>query len=138
MPCCLLLLACSRFVEPQPFVLEPSFADSSSSTPLIFVLSPGSDPMAALLKFAEEKGVRVESVSLGQGQAPVAQKLIEEGSSAGFWVVLQVRHDCHVMHVRPTTVGPNQFTACCSAGGARSACTMSACMFSAKERARVA
>lgn len=84
--------ACSRFVEPQPFVLEPSFADSISSTPLIFVLSPGSDPMAALLKFAEEKGVRVESVSLGQGQAPVAQKLIEEGSSAGFWVVLQVGH----------------------------------------------
>lgn len=80
----------SRFVEPQPFALEPSYADSSSSTPLIFVLSPGSDPMAALLKFAEEKGVRVESVSLGQGQAPVAQKLIEEGSSAGFWVVLQV------------------------------------------------
>lgn len=82
--------ACSRFVEPQPFVLAPSFADSSSSTPLIFVLSPGSDPMAALLKFAEEKGMRVESVSLGQGQAPVAQKLIEEGSTAGFWVVLQV------------------------------------------------
>jgi hypothetical protein len=84
---------CSRFVEPQ-FALEPSFADSSSSAPLIFVLSPGSDPMAALLKFAEEKGVRVESVSLGQGQAPVAQKLIEEGSSAGFWVVLQVNRPC--------------------------------------------
>lgn len=83
--------ACSRFVEPQPFALEPSFADSSNSTPLIFVLSPGSDPMAALLKFAEERGVRVESVSLGQGQAPVAQKLIEEGSTAGYWVVLQVR-----------------------------------------------
>lgn len=77
-------------MEPQPFALEPSFADSSCSTPLIFVLSPGSDPMAALLKFAEDRGVRVESVSLGQGQGPVAQKLIEEGSSAGFWVVLQV------------------------------------------------
>jgi dynein heavy chain len=47
--------------------------------------------MAALLKFAEDRGVRVESVSLGQGQGPVAQKLIEEGSAAGFWVVLQVR-----------------------------------------------
>jgi hypothetical protein len=87
-----LLLLClrRRFVEPQPFALEPSFADSSCSTPLIFVLSPGSDPMAALLKFAEDRGVRVESVSLGQGQGPVATKLIEEGSSAGFWVVLQV------------------------------------------------
>jgi hypothetical protein len=82
--------ACSRFVDPQPFALEPSFADTSNATPLIFVLSPGSDPMAALLKFAEERGVRVESVSLGQGQAPVAQKLIEEGSTAGYWVVLQV------------------------------------------------
>jgi dynein heavy chain len=46
--------------------------------------------MAALLKFAEDRGVRVESVSLGQGQGPVATKLIEEGSAAGFWVVLQV------------------------------------------------
>lgn len=78
-------------MDPQPFALEPSFADSSCATPLIFVLSPGSDPMAALLKFAEDRGVRVESVSLGQGQGPVATKLIEEGSSAGFWVVLQVR-----------------------------------------------
>lgn len=81
---------CSRFVEPQPFALEPSFADSSCATPLIFVLSPGSDPMAALLRFAEDRSVRVESVSLGQGQGPVAQKLIEEGCAAGFWVVLQV------------------------------------------------
>jgi hypothetical protein len=86
----LLVFCCRRFVEPQPFALEPSFADSSCSTPLIFVLSPGSDPMAALLKFADDRGVRVESVSLGQGQGPVATKLIEEGSAAGFWVVLQV------------------------------------------------
>lgn len=81
----------SRFVEPQPFALEPSFADSSPCRPLIFVLSPGSDPMAALLRFAEERGTRVESVSLGQGQGPVASKLIEQGAAAGFWVVLQVR-----------------------------------------------
>jgi dynein heavy chain len=94
----------SRFVEPQPFALEPSYADSSNSTPLIFVLSPGSDPMAALLKFAEEKSVRVESVSLGQGQAPVAQKLIEEGSTAGFWVVLQVSRILRMMNAQRQAV----------------------------------
>lgn len=68
-----------RFVEPMPFAIEPSFQDSSAVTPLIFVLSPGSDPMASLLKFADDKGIRVESVSLGQGQGPVAQKWIDEG-----------------------------------------------------------
>lgn len=52
-----------------------------------------SDPTAALLKFAEEKGRRVEVVSLGQGQGPVAQRWIDEGVQEGFWVVLQ---NCHL------------------------------------------
>lgn len=49
--------------------------------------------MAALLKFADDKGIRVESVSLGQGQGPVAQKWIDAGAAEGFWVVLQVRQE---------------------------------------------
>jgi len=44
-----------RFVEPMPFSLEPSFNDSSPVSPLVFVLSPGSDPMSSLLKFADDK-----------------------------------------------------------------------------------
>jgi dynein heavy chain len=43
--------------------------------------------MAGLLKFADDKGVRVEAVSLGQGQGPVAQAWISEGLKEGFWVV---------------------------------------------------
>ena len=79
-----------HFVEPQPFDLAPCYADSSPSSPLVFLLSPGADPMVELLRFAEERGARVEAVSLGQGQGPVAQKWIEEGAAQGFWVVLQV------------------------------------------------
>jgi hypothetical protein len=38
-------------------------------------------------------GARVETVSLGQGQGPVAQRWIEDGAANGFWVVLQ---NCHL------------------------------------------
>jgi dynein heavy chain, axonemal len=83
----------TRYVEPQAFRLEPIYADSVPRVPLIFVLSPGADPMADLLMFAESKGKRVEAVSLGQGQGPVAEKWVKEGIANGFWVVLQ---NCHL------------------------------------------
>ena len=76
-----------RFVEPQPFSLAPGYNDASPTTPFIFILSAGSDPMASLLKFADDHGQRVESVSLGQGQGPVAQHWINAGRKEGFWVV---------------------------------------------------
>ncbi|GAX82307.1 hypothetical protein CEUSTIGMA_g9736.t1 [Chlamydomonas eustigma] len=81
------------YVEPQEFKLSTIFADSTSSVPLIFVLSFGSDPMADLLKFADEKKQQVETVSLGQGQGPIAEQWIQKGVEEGFWVVLQ---NCHL------------------------------------------
>lgn len=58
------------YVEPPVFNLSEIYEDSSCTTPLVFILSPGSDPMMALLKFAESKGKKktIQAISLGQGQ----------------------------------------------------------------------
>jgi dynein heavy chain len=37
-----------KYTSPPPFDLTKSFADSTNKTPVIFVLSPGADPMTEL------------------------------------------------------------------------------------------
>jgi dynein heavy chain len=48
-----------------------SYKDSNCCTPLIFILSPGTDPMSSLIKFSEDKQASPNdliTISLGQGQ----------------------------------------------------------------------
>lgn len=64
---------------------EQVVEESSCRTPLIFVLSPGVDPTGALLQLAETSGMKDDfhALSLGQGQAPIARRMIEEGVEKG-------------------------------------------------------
>jgi len=82
-----------QFIKPPPFDLNLIYKDSSNTTPLIFVLSPGSDPKSALDKYAESRKKEIQGVSLGQGQGPKAEKMIKEALETGGWVVLQ---NCHL------------------------------------------
>ena len=85
-----------KYIEPPPFNLPLSYGTSTPVTPLIFVLSIGTDPMKVLQTYAEDRNMRsrFQSVSLGQGQGPKAQRMIEDGCTRGEWIFLQNAHLC--------------------------------------------
>ncbi|CAJ1398655.1 unnamed protein product [Effrenium voratum] len=85
-----------KFVDPPTFDIAKSYADSVNTTPLIFILSPGTDPVSDVIRFAEQVGMakKFEPISLGQGQGPKAQKMIDSARQSGGWVLLS---NCHLM-----------------------------------------
>jgi len=84
-----------RFIEPPPFDLHAAFSDSNVSMPLIFILSTGADPVKGLLAYAEQSDMsdRLDFISLGQGQGPKAERMIQKGKDEGRWVLLM---NCHL------------------------------------------
>jgi len=86
----------ARFAEAPSADLSEAFASSKVSTPIVFILSEGSDPIGSILQLAAAKGHnkdKVQSISLGQGQGPIASRMIETSIKSGQWVVLQ---NCHL------------------------------------------
>uniref|UniRef100_A0A2K5XKM5 Dynein axonemal heavy chain 2 n=1 Tax=Mandrillus leucophaeus TaxID=9568 RepID=A0A2K5XKM5_MANLE len=85
----------SRFIEPPVLNMKLVMEDSTPRSPLVFILSPGVDPTSALLQLAEHTGMaqRFHALSLGQGQAPIAARLLREGVTQGHWVFLA---NCHL------------------------------------------
>lgn len=80
-----------QFIKPPSFNLAEAYEDSFSTTPLIFILSPGADPMAYLQQLAKDKDMfesKFKYLSLGQGQGEKAKEAILSGRRNGDWICL--------------------------------------------------
>ncbi|XP_073968276.1 dynein axonemal heavy chain 9-like [Bombus fervidus] len=87
----------SKFVESRSPPFHKSFEETSSITPIFFILSPGVDPLKDVEKLGMQLGFtfggrNFHNVSLGQGQEPIAEEAIELSANEGHWVILQNVH----------------------------------------------
>ena len=63
-----------KYVMPPVISFEAIYEQSTPLSPIVFILSPGSDPASDLMKLADRSGFGVNKLkylSLGQGQEKV-------------------------------------------------------------------
>jgi dynein heavy chain len=84
-----------KYTVPPVFDLNVSYQNASNVVPIVFILSAGADPGKDLFAFAEAQNMmsKTKYISLGQGQDKKAEALLEEGTRAGLWILLQ---NCHL------------------------------------------
>jgi dynein heavy chain len=85
------------FVQPPVLKYDRIYAQSSPNFPVVFILSPGADPQNNLVELAKQQDMfpqKFKYLALGQGQAKVAERVLELGYYRGHWVVLQ---NCHLL-----------------------------------------
>ncbi|KAG7265791.1 LOW QUALITY PROTEIN: hypothetical protein CRUP_036669 [Coryphaenoides rupestris] len=86
-----------KYVQPPVISFDAIYEQSTPNSPIVFILSPGSDPASDLIKLAERSGFggnRLKFLAMGQGQEKVALQLLETAASRGQWLMLQ---NCHLL-----------------------------------------
>ncbi|KAL7641741.1 UNVERIFIED_CONTAM: hypothetical protein RMT77_007615 [Armadillidium vulgare] len=86
-----------KYVESEAIELSQSYEESSSMTPIFFILSPGVNPLKEVESLGKELGFtcnnqKLHNVSLGQGQEKVAEVALKTAATKGHWVILQNIH----------------------------------------------
>ncbi|KAI8438867.1 hypothetical protein MSG28_011209 [Choristoneura fumiferana] len=87
----------AKYVENRTVEFSKSFEETSPTTPIFFILSPGVNPLkdvealGKVMGFTADNG-NFHNVSLGQGQEVVAEQAMDEALEKGHWVVLQNIH----------------------------------------------
>ncbi|CAL8343019.1 unnamed protein product [Lota lota] len=87
----------TKYVQPPVISFDAIYDQSNPNSPIVFILSPGSDPASDLMKLAERSGFggnRLKFLAMGQGQEKVALQLLETAVSRGQWLMLQ---NCHLL-----------------------------------------
>ncbi|CAH2050780.1 unnamed protein product, partial [Iphiclides podalirius] len=87
----------TKYVENRTVEFSKSFEETSPTTPIFFILSPGVNPLKDVEALGKVMGFSVDrnnfhNVSLGQGQEVVAEQAMDEALQKGHWVVLQNIH----------------------------------------------
>ncbi|XP_013399815.1 dynein heavy chain 10, axonemal-like [Lingula anatina] len=86
-----------KYVTPPIISFEAIFEQSTPTSPIVFILSPGSDPASDLMKLAERTGFgtnKLKFLSMGQGQEKIAMQFLETAVARGQWLMLQ---NCHLL-----------------------------------------
>ncbi|XP_045472902.1 dynein beta chain, ciliary-like isoform X2 [Harmonia axyridis] len=86
-----------KYITARSVEFEKSYEETSSATPIFFILSAGVNPLKDVEKLGKRLGFTFNdgtfhSVSLGQGQEVVAEAAIDLASVEGQWVILQNIH----------------------------------------------
>ncbi|XP_059138610.1 dynein axonemal heavy chain 10-like [Physella acuta] len=86
-----------RYVTPPILSFDNIYEQSSPTSPIVFILSPGSDPASDLIKLAERQDFhnsKIKFLSMGQGQEETAIHLLDTAIARGQWLMLQ---NCHLL-----------------------------------------
>jgi len=86
-----------KYTENRAVEFSRSYEETTPSTPVFFILSPGLDPLKDVEKVGNTLGFTMDNknfhnISLGQGQEIVAENAMEIAAKEGHWVVLQNIH----------------------------------------------
>ncbi|KNE55648.1 hypothetical protein AMAG_01535 [Allomyces macrogynus ATCC 38327] len=83
----------TRYAESLVLDLDALLGESDNRTPMICLLSTGSDPSADIEALSKKYKVDIKAISMGQGQEIHARKFLQQFITNGGWLLLQ---NCHL------------------------------------------
>ncbi|XP_076449856.1 dynein axonemal heavy chain 5-like isoform X2 [Babylonia areolata] len=82
-----------KFAEGVILDMEKMWEESEPRTPMVCLLSMGSDPTNNIEALAKKLRLECRAISMGQGQEVHARRMLQQGMTQGGWLLLQ---NCHL------------------------------------------